>query len=204
LPGRAGEVQVWDVARRELQLSVSVSHDTLFGGSWSPDGSRIAFGCTDNTVRAIDAATGRQVVQQGAHSDWALDTAFSPDNLHLVSVSRDMTAKLTEVATQRFVDNITSITPDTLKGGIQAVVMHPERPEVVVGGADGVPRVYRILRNTARRIGDDANLIRNLPGLRGRIFGIAVNAKGTRVAVAAALDHHGELLLTDYPEALDA
>ena len=36
----------------------------------------------------------------------------------LISVSRDMTAKLTELATQRFVDNLTSITPNALKGGI--------------------------------------------------------------------------------------
>ena len=44
------------------------------------------------------------------------DTAFSADGSHLVSVGRDMTVKLTEVATQRFVDNITSITPGALRG----------------------------------------------------------------------------------------
>ena len=52
---------------------------------------------------------------QGAHSDWVLDTVFSSDGSHLISVGRDMAAKLTEVATERFVDNITSITPGALK-----------------------------------------------------------------------------------------
>ena len=54
-----------------------------------------------------------------------LDTVFSADGTHLISVGRDMAAKLTEVATQRFVDNITSITPGALKGGLAAVRATP-------------------------------------------------------------------------------
>ena len=73
----------------------------------------------------------------GSHNDWVLDTVFSADGSHLISVGRDMAAKLTEVATQRFVDNITSITPGALKGGIAAVARHPKRDEIVVGGSDG-------------------------------------------------------------------
>src|SRR5207244_4406094 len=110
-PGRFGEVQVWDVAKRKLQLSAPITYDTLYGVSWSPDGTKLAFGCADNTLRAIDAKSGQQVLFQGAHSDWVLATVFSADATHLVSISRDRSMKLTEVATQRFMDNITSITP---------------------------------------------------------------------------------------------
>ncbi len=117
-PARMGEVQVWDVAKRKLALSVPVTFDTVYGASWSPDGTKIAFGCADNTVRAIDAKTGEQVLFMGSHNDWVLDTVFSADGSHLISVGRDMAAKLTEVATQRFIDNITSITPGALKGGL--------------------------------------------------------------------------------------
>ena len=42
-------VQVWDVAKRKLLLSVPMTYDTLYGGSWSPDGKLIAFGCADNS-----------------------------------------------------------------------------------------------------------------------------------------------------------
>ena len=70
-----------------------------------------------------------------------------------------MSVKLTELAEQRFVDNVTSITPGALKGGILAVATHPELDHIVVGGSDGVPKVYRIFREVKREIGDDAQLI---------------------------------------------
>jgi WD40 repeat protein len=198
LPCRMGEVQVWDVAKRKLLVSKVVGFDTLYGVSWSPDGTKVAFGCPDNTVRAIDAKTGEQVLQQGSHSDWPLDTVFTPDGTHLISVGRDRTVKLTEVATQRFVDNVTSITPGALKGGIAAVARHPSRNEIVVGGADGTPRVYRIFRLTARAIGDDSNLMRELPALTGRINGIAVSPDGKRIVAVSSLDGRGEVGIYGY------
>jgi WD40 repeat protein len=124
-PGRFGEVQVWNPESEKLLVSTPVTFDTLYGVSWSPDGSKLAFGCADNTVRAVDALSGKQVLQMGTHSDWALATVFSQDGLHLASVSRDMSLKLTHVETQRFIDNITSITPGGLKGGLMAVDRRP-------------------------------------------------------------------------------
>jgi mono/diheme cytochrome c family protein len=90
-PGRMGEVQVWDVAKRKLTLSVPITFDTVYGASWSPDGTKIAFGGADNSVRAIDAKTGEQVLFMGSHNDWALDTVFSSDGSHLITVGRDQT-----------------------------------------------------------------------------------------------------------------
>ncbi len=198
LPGRAGEVQIWDVATRKLAVSVPVTFDTIFGVSWSPDSTKIAFGCSDNSVRAIDAKTGEQILFQGVHSDWVLGTAFSTTGSHVISVGRDGTSKLIELATQRFVDNITSITPGALKGGIAAVARHPVRDEIVVGGADGVPKVYRIFRETERRIGDDANLVRTLPVMRGRISNVAVSRDGRRIAAVSSLDGKGEVQVFSY------
>lgn len=193
LPGRMGEVQVWDVAKKKLTLSAPVTFDTIYGAAWSPDGTKISFGCSDNSVRAIDAKTGKQVLFQGGHNDWVFDTAFNPKGDHVVSVSRDMTAKLTELETQRLIDNITSITPKALKGGIGAVVMHPTRDEIVVGGADGVPKLYRIFRNTARKIGDDANLLLEFPPLEGRIFALDISKDAKRIAAGSSLNGKGAI-----------
>src|SRR5262245_16826627 len=131
-PGRFGEVQIWDWAREKLLVSAPVTFDTLYGVSWSPDSKTIAFGCADNTVRAVDALAGKQTLQMGTHSDWVLGTSFSQDGHHLVSVGRDMSMKLTEVATQRFIDNVTSITPGALKGGLMAVDRRPVEETMTV------------------------------------------------------------------------
>jgi WD40 repeat protein len=192
-PVRMGEVQVWDVASRGLKLSVPVTFDTIYGAAWSPDGKRVSFGCTDNTLRAIDAVSGAEVLYQGAHNDWVLDTVFSVKGDHLVSVSRDGSMKLTEVATQRFVDNITSITPGALRGGLMAVDRHPTKDELLVGGADGEPKIYQMFRTKARVIGDDFNLIRKFDPLPGRIYAVAYDASGNRIAAAASFDGRGEV-----------
>ncbi len=198
LPGRTGEVQVWEVEKRKLALSAPITFDTVYGVSWSPDGKRLAFGCADNSVRAIDAKTGEQVLFQGTHNDWVLGTVFSTDGTHLASVGRDRTAKLTEVASQRFVDNITSITPGALKGGIAAVIRHPKRDEIVIGGADGVPKVYRMHRVTKRVIGDDSNLVKIFPAMNGRISSLAVSRDGRRFVAGSGLDSTGEVAIFSY------
>ncbi|MBI2949450.1 MAG: DUF1549 domain-containing protein [Verrucomicrobia bacterium] len=196
-PARMGEVQIWDVENRKLVVSVPVSYDTVYGVNWSPDGKLVSFGCADNTVRAIEAATGKPVLQQGSHNDWVLDTVFSKDGSHVISVGRDMSAKLTETASQRFLDNITSITPGALRGGIQSVARHPAKDEILVGGSDGIPQIYRVFRQTARKIGDNAALIRRFPAMEGRLFSVDYSADGKRIAAGASLDAHGAVNIYD-------
>ena len=210
-PGRWGEIQIWDVAKQKLKLSAPATFDTVYGASWSPDGTIVAFGCTDNTVRAIDTTTGKRVLQMGTHSDWVLGTIFSRDGKHLASVSRDMSMKLTEVATQRFVDNVTSITPGALKGGLMALDRRPVTArwfqkvpadipnaprnmydELLVAGSDGVPRLYKMHREVKREIGDDSNKIRQYEPMTGRIAAIQFDPTGAKFAAASSLDGKGQ------------
>jgi WD40 repeat protein/mono/diheme cytochrome c family protein len=210
-PGRFGEVQLWDVGRKRLKLSLPVGFDTLYGVSWAHDGTRIAFGCPDNSVRAIDLA-GKQVLFQGGHGDWVFGTVFSREDEYIISVSRDMSMKLTEVATQRLIDNVTSITPGALKGGLAALdrrplkdkkmsKVPPDTPgvppkvydEVICGGADGTPRLYKIHRETARKIGDDDNKVRQYQPLPGRVYALAFNADGTYFVAGSSLNGTGEV-----------
>src|SRR5262249_11871624 len=163
-----------------------------------------------NTIRAFDAATGLQVLFQGAHGDWVLGTAWSLDGTFLVTVSRDRTVKLTEVATQRFIDNVTSITPGALKGGLATIDVRPMANrrtvkrneasgggellynELLVGGADGQPRLYKMHRETKRVIGDDANKIREYEKFPGRVYALAFNKEGNLFVAGSSLDGAGE------------
>ncbi len=194
-PGRLGEAQVWDMKTRRLALSVPVTFDTLYGGAWSPDGRQIVFGGADKSVRALDASSGEPTFFVLAHDDWVQDTVFSVKGDYIVSVGRDMTAKLSETATQRFVDNITSITPGALKGGLQAVARHPQRDEILVGGSDGEPRLYRLTREVERKIGDDSNLIRAFPSAPGRLWDADYAPDGKSFAVAGSGESGGFVAL---------
>lgn len=185
-PALFGEVQFWNAAERKLVTTATFSHDTLFGASFSDDGKRFAFGGADNRARVIDVETAEPVMRLDAHSDWVFGTTFSLKNDHLITVSRDMSMKLTIVENGQFVDNITSITPGALKGGLLDVERHPTREEVLTGGADGEPKLYRIFRTQARKIGDDFNRIRAYPALEGRIFDLEFNADGSQFVVGAS------------------
>jgi WD40 repeat protein len=200
-PGRFGEIQVWNVEQRELLFALSIGYDTLYGASWSPNGKLISFGCPDNTVRAIDADTGKQILFNGAHSDWVLDTVFSVNSDHIITVSRDRSMKLMHVETQRFIDNITSITPGALQGGLHAVARHPSKDELLSGGADGAPRIYRMIREKARKIGDDFNLIRAFPKLPGRVFSVAFSGDGNQIAAGSSLNGKGQINIYNYADA---
>jgi len=201
-PGVVGEVQLWDVAKRKLRSSKILTFDTIYGASWSRGGKLLAFGCGDNSVRVIEAASGKQVLFQGAHGDWVLGTTFSTDSTHLVSVSRDRSMKLIKVENEQFIDNITSITPGALKGGLLAVDCHPTKDHVLSCGADGQPKIYRMFREKARRIGDDFNKIQSFEAMPGRIFDGEFDAEGKRVVVGSSSEAKGELRVypVDSPE----
>lgn len=185
-PSLFGEIQIWDVAKRELIRSETIGFDTLYGICFSDDGSLLTYGTFDNRVRAIQVADGKQVMSMDAHTDLVFGTTFSLKNDHVISVSRDMSMKLTELKTSQFIDNITSITPGQLKGGLMAIQRHPKEDQVLIGGADGEPKLYKIFRTQARQIGDDFNRLRGYAKLPGRIGSLQFNADGSKFVVGSS------------------
>lgn len=200
-PSLFGEVQLWNVAESKLLHSITVSYDTLFGISFNGDGSLVSFGGADNRVRVAKVESGEVVMRMDAHSDWIQGTTFSLQNDHLISVSRDRSMKLTIVSSGQFVDNITSITPGALKGGLVDVQRHPALEQVLAIGADGEPRMYKIFRERARQIGDDFNLVRAYQKLPGRLCDVDLSASGNKFVVGSstAVSGAARIYLTEDP-----
>ena len=185
-PALFGEVQFWDAATGKLVRSKTVSYDTLFGASFSGDSKRFAFGAADRGVRVLNVADGKQLMRMDAHSDWSFAATFSLAGTHVISVSRDRAMKLSIVESGQFVDNVTSITPGALKGGLMAVERRPGQEQVLTGGSDGTPRLYKVFRTRKRIIGDDFNHIRSFQPMPGRIFALQFSSDGKQFVAGSS------------------
>jgi WD40 repeat protein/mono/diheme cytochrome c family protein len=180
-PARFGEVQIWDLKSSKMLRSVSLTNDTVFGGSLSPDGSLIAVGGADNTVRIVETATGKEVHKIGSHENWVLGTVFSKDGNRIVTVGRDRAAKLSDPKTGAFLENV-----NLLRGELNAVARHPGKDVVVIGGEDRIPYVYQMDRPKNMKIADDTTLLLKLERQGGAISVLAWSPDGKQIAVAGA------------------
>lgn len=180
-PARFGEIQIWDVPAAKLRRSVTATGDTVFGMSLAPDGSKIAAGCTDNTVRIFDTATGKELFKIGNHENWVLGTVFGIDGKRIVSVGRDRAAKLTDAGSGAFLENV-----NLLRGELAAIARHPSKDVVVIGGEDRTPYIYMMDRPKNMKIADDTTLVRKLERQAGAIAALAWSPDGSRIAVGGA------------------
>ncbi len=193
-PGRMGEVQVWDWKTKKLKLSHSVTYDTLYGISWSPDGNSLGFGGSDTSVRIIQSSGGKQISYMSGHDDWVRGTVFSEDGKSIFSVSRDKTVKQTDVDTERFVGNVTTHTPGVLSGGQNSIAVRPGKKELLVGGADGKAKLFKQATKAAPAGGGNPNQIREFKSQLGRIFSVCFNPKGNLGFSGSSLDGRGEIV----------
>ncbi len=184
-PAQFGEVQLWDTATNTLVKSIRASYDTVYGLSFSPDASRVAFGCSDKTVRVLSVADEKELVKFDNHSDWVFGTIFSTDGTHFVSCGRDTALKLVEVDTGSFVDDINSSNKGY--GELNTLARHPSADEVLSGGEDRIPRRYKIFREIRRDVGNtDFNLIKAYEAQSGSIEAVAFSADGSLFATGNA------------------
>ena len=175
-PAVSGELQIWDTADYKLINSVKIGTDTLFGAALSADATRLVFGGSDNTVRIITVPEGKQILKFDNHSDWVLATVFTFDNNSFLSTGRDSAIKLVHIEgeTGSFIDDINTHT--TI---MRTLVRHPKLDQVLCGGDDGVPRLYKVYRTEARSMNqEDHNLIKAYDGLDSLISALAFQPEG--------------------------
>ena len=152
---RDGMIQLWDVATRK-KLSTLRGHvdlplqpldkpvHPLFKKNWvlavafSPDGTRLASGSTDTTVRLSDTTGNRDSMTLQKHTGPTNVLAFSPDGKMLASGSTDKTVQLWDATTGKPLATLTGH-----KNGITALAFSPDGNTLVSGSTDGTIRFWQ-------------------------------------------------------------
>ena len=107
--------------------------------AFSPDGTRIASGSDDNTVRLWDADTGQPIGQPlTGHTDTVFSVAFSPDGNRIASGSDDNTVRLWDAATGQPIGQPLTGHTDT----VSSVAFSPDGKRIASGSDDNTVRVW--------------------------------------------------------------
>lgn len=180
-PAQFGEVQIWDPKSAKLLNSATLTNDTIFGASLSPDASKIAVGAADNTVHVFETATAKELYKIGNHENWVLATVFGADSKRFVSAGRDRAAKLIDANSGAFLENL-----NLLRGELTAIARHPSKDLVVLGGEERYPFLYLMDRPRNMKIADDTTLLRKLERQDGPIAAIDWSPDAKLIAIAGA------------------
>ncbi|MDE2827369.1 MAG: T9SS type A sorting domain-containing protein [Bacteroidota bacterium] len=131
-------------SRRELQRFEGHTND-INSVVFSPDGTRLASGTDDNTIRLWDVATGQELRRIDRHVERyrkpVNSVAFSPDGTHLASGSKGEVRNvcLWRVATGRGLG-----CAGEHSGSVNSVAFSPDGTRLASGSDDGTIRLREV------------------------------------------------------------
>ena len=164
-----GSIGIWVYdAQSGAEVALIGAHTSWVDSvSFSPDGTTIASGSGDNTVRLWDAATSTALRTLTGHTGSVESVVFSLDGTTLASGSDDNTVRLWDAATR------------TLKRTLQhtdrvkSVVFSPDGTTLASGSGDETVRLWDAATGTS---------LRTLTGHTDWVYSVAFSPDGTTLA----------------------
>ncbi|MEO0854838.1 MAG: pentapeptide repeat-containing protein, partial [Cyanobacteria bacterium J06648_11] len=178
-----GEIWLW---RTHLSSGIATakgdisSHIATFEGhenwvcsvAFSPDGTQLASGSADRTIRLWDTNTGECLQVFEGHQNWVMSVAFSPDGTQLASGSADRSVRLWDIGTGEC--------QQVLEGhdhGIWSVAFAPDGDSLASGSADRTIRLWNVSTGKCRK---------TLTEQSSGVWSVAFSPDGTQLASGSA------------------
>ena len=124
-------IWLYDTATHQEVALLTGHTDIVSSVSFSPDGSTVASGSWDDTVRLWDAVTGEEQKTLTGHTDSVNSVSFSPDGSTVASGSSDRTVRLWDAVTGGEQATLTGHT-----NWVTSVVFSPDGGTVASGSGD--------------------------------------------------------------------
>lgn len=137
--GSAGAF-LWDVDTGQLARHFTGHTSTVLSIIFSPDGSHMLTGSSDQTAKLWDTATCSVVRTFSGHSDWVHGIAFSPDGSRVLTGGASSNgAKLWNASTGALIRTFTGHT-----GRVDAAAFSPDGTLALTGSRDKTAKLWNV------------------------------------------------------------
>ena len=156
----------------QWSTKVLMKHQSVFSVAFSPDGTKLASGGYDNTVRIWNAETGEQIGEPlRGHTGFVMSVAWSPDGTKLASGSYgDNTVRIWDAQTGEQIGEPLRVHTKN----VSSVAWSPNGTKLASGSWDATVRLWDV--ETGAQIGEP------LTGHARIVESVAFSPDGTKLA----------------------
>ena len=163
---------LWKVS--DQSIMTLLGHESwIYSLAFSPDGTRIVSGSTDNTIKIWDAESGNELRTLKGHEGWVGAVAFSPDGKRIVSGSQDNTIKIWDANNGKEL-----MTLHGHNNGVWAVEYSPDGSRIVSSSLDNTIKLWDA---------ESGNELRTFKGHESWVGSAGFSPDGKRI-VSSGLD----------------